>query len=412
MCPMPMMPSRLPQMRCPSIQVGDQPTQALAESLSSAVPSASRRGTARISAMVISAVSSVSTSGVLVTIMPRTRAVSRSTLSTPVPKLAISLSCGPAWEIKDRSIRSVTVGTRTCAVLTASTSSACVMGLSSMLRRASNSSRMRVSTTSGSLRVTTTSGFLMGLGMRGSRGCWIDAPPWRQTPRPVLADTVVGTRWPNAEAPGALGGLIGATKSCFPAACRRWGRLTHRRMNSTRVLASMALFALSVCAGTHLAAQPASEPQSVGASGLALPRFASLKSDRVNLRQGPGTDYPTAWVFRRAGLPVEIVKEFESWRQVRDAEGTTGWVLGSMLSGRRTAVVLPWEQKAGQPQPVSAALRDDDNATARPLAYVEAGVLANIISCDGRWCRISVDGFRGYIEQVKLWGAYQGEVIR
>ena len=91
------------------------------------------------------------------------------------------------------------------------------------------------------------------------------------------------------------------------------------------------------------------EPQSTGASGLALPRFASLKSDRVNLRQGPGTDYPTAWVFRRAGLPVEIVKEFESWREVRDAEGTTGWVLGSMLSGRRTAVVLPWELKAGQP---------------------------------------------------------------
>jgi SH3-like domain-containing protein len=174
----------------------------------------------------------------------------------------------------------------------------------------------------------------------------------------------------------------------------------------------MALVVLALCASRGLAAQPAAVPQSVGASGLALPRFASLKSDRVNLRQGPGTDYPTAWVFRRAGLPVEIVKEFESWRQVRDAEGTTGWVLGSMLSGRRTAVVLPWEQKAEQQQPASAALRDDDSATARPLAYVEAGVLASIISCDGRWCRLSVGGFRGYIEQVKLWGAYQGEVIR
>jgi SH3-like domain-containing protein len=163
---------------------------------------------------------------------------------------------------------------------------------------------------------------------------------------------------------------------------------------------------------TGLAAQPAAEPHSQGASGLALPRFASLKSDRVNLRQGPGTDYPTAWVFRRAGLPVEIVKEFESWRQVRDAEGTTGWVLGSMLSGRRTAVVLPWELKAGQPQSASAALRDDDSASARPLAFVEAGVLASIFSCDGHWCRISVGGFRGYIEQIKLWGAYQGEVIK
>ena len=46
------------------------------------------------------------------------------------------------------------------------------------------------------------------------------------------------------------------------------------------------------------------------------------------------------------------------------------------------------------------------------MAQVEAGVLASIISCDGRWCRVSVGGFRGYIEQTKLWGAYQGEVIK
>ena len=47
-----------------------------------------------------------------------------------------------------------------------------------------------------------------------------------------------------------------------------------------------------------------------------------------------------------------------------------------------------------------------------PVAQVEAGVLASIISCDGSWCRVSVGGFRGYIEQTKLWGAYQGEVIK
>ena len=64
----------------------------------------------------MSAVSSVSTPGVLVTMMPRLRAVSRSMLSTPVPKLAISLSCGPAWASTARSIRSVTVGTSTSAV--------------------------------------------------------------------------------------------------------------------------------------------------------------------------------------------------------------------------------------------------------------------------------------------------------
>ena len=115
--------------------------------------------------MVMSAVSSVSTPGVLVTMMPRSRAVSRSMLSTPVPKLAISFSCGPAWEISERSMRSVTVGTSTCAVFAASASSAWLIGLSSTLRRASNSSRMRVSTASGSLRVTITRGFLRTVGI-------------------------------------------------------------------------------------------------------------------------------------------------------------------------------------------------------------------------------------------------------
>jgi SH3-like domain-containing protein len=153
-------------------------------------------------------------------------------------------------------------------------------------------------------------------------------------------------------------------------------------------------------------------PPAAGTTGLPVPRFVSLKADRVNLRQGPGTDYPTAWVFRRVGLPVEVIKEFESWRQVRDAEGTTGWVLGSMLSGRRTAVVLPWEIRPGQAQPAAAPLRDDDSATARAVAQLEAGVLANIISCDGRWCRVSVGEYRGYIEQTQLWGAYAGEIIK
>lgn len=174
------------------------------------------------------------------------------------------------------------------------------------------------------------------------------------------------------------------------------------------VVGALALV-LALTGASGLSAQGTPAP---GATGLAVPRFVSLKSDRVNLRQGPGTEYPTAWVFRRAGLPVEVIKEFESWRQVRDAEGTTGWVLGSMLSGRRTAVILPWEAKAGQVQQVLAVLRDDDSERAQAVAQVEAGVLASIITCDGKWCRVSVEGFRGYIEQAKLWGAYKDEVIK
>jgi hypothetical protein len=116
-------------------------------------PSVSRRGTASISAMVMSAVSSESTLGVLVTVMPFFCAASTSMLSTPLPKLAISFICGPACSISAASILSVTVGTRTSADRMAATSSGCVRGSSLMLSSASNSSRMRVSTASGRRRV-------------------------------------------------------------------------------------------------------------------------------------------------------------------------------------------------------------------------------------------------------------------
>ena len=172
-----------------------------------------------------------------------------------------------------------------------------------------------------------------------------------------------------------------------------------------------ALLALLAMTGGALAQSGPAPTTFPGGSGLPVPRFVSLKSDRVNMRKGPGTDYPTAWVYRRAGLPLEVIKEFEGWRQVRDADGAAGWVLQSFLSGRRTALVLPWDVKPGAAAP-KVALRDDDSERAYPVAMVEAGVIANIATCDGRWCRVSIDKFRGYIEQKKLWGVYEGEVIK
>src|ERR1035437_8789101 len=160
MRPMPMMPSRLPPMRWPSIQVGDQPGQFL-PSVRMEAPSIRRRGTARISAMVMSAVSSVRTFGVLVTVMPRASAAATSILSTPLPKLAISFNLQSGCLRISSVISSVTVGTSTSAERTASAICSGVKGVSSRLSRASNSSRMRVSIESGSLRVTTTRGFFL-----------------------------------------------------------------------------------------------------------------------------------------------------------------------------------------------------------------------------------------------------------
>jgi SH3-like domain-containing protein len=176
-----------------------------------------------------------------------------------------------------------------------------------------------------------------------------------------------------------------------------------------------ALLLLLAEAGTAAAQGAAAAPApGVGASGLPIPRFVSLKADRVNLRTGPGTDYPTSWVYRRAGLPLEVLSEFEGWRQVRDSEGATGWVVQSLLSGRRTALVTPWDLKglkSGKTAP-QAAVRSSDSESSRALAMIEPGVIANVHSCDGRWCSVTIDRYRGYMLQKQLWGVYENEVIR
>ena len=177
--------------------------------------------------------------------------------------------------------------------------------------------------------------------------------------------------------------------------------------------AMLAVWASAVWGGTALAggAAPTGPAPQQGESGLPLPRFVSLKADRVNLRSGPGTDYPTAWVYRRAGLPLEVLGEFEAWRQVRDAEGATGWILQSLLSGRRTALVTPWDVKSGEAAP-QIPIRISDSESSRPVVMVEAGVIANVHTCDSRWCRVTIDRYRGYVPQKQLWGVYENEIVR
>ncbi|MFN3891154.1 MAG: SH3 domain-containing protein [Beijerinckiaceae bacterium] len=140
-------------------------------------------------------------------------------------------------------------------------------------------------------------------------------------------------------------------------------------------------------------------------SGLPIPRYVSLKSDRVNLREGPSKEHRTAWVFQRAGLPVEIVAEFDNWRRIRDAEGSEGWVLHSLLSGRRTAIVAPWRK--GE----THDLKDSPAAGAAIVAHLESGVVVSVRRCDQRVCRVTGRGFDGYIAQTLLWGVYSDEKI-
>ena len=143
----------------------------------------------------------------------------------------------------------------------------------------------------------------------------------------------------------------------------------------------------------------------LGPSGLPIPRFVSLKAEKVNVRRGPSSEHPVAWVFQRKGLPVEIVAEFENWRRVRDSDGEEGWILQNMLSGKRTAVIAPWKQ--GQ----AVALHREPQQAAGLVARVGAGVVAEVSGCDGQWCELTANGYDGYVEQTQLWGVYPGEKV-
>ena len=173
---------------------------------------------------------------------------------------------------------------------------------------------------------------------------------------------------------------------------------------------------------TETTASIAAGSAKLGASGLPLPRFASLKSANINVRVGPSKENAILWNYVKAGLPVEIVLEFDTWRKIRDSEGVEGWVSQAMLSGRRTATVEPQfakktgditsiiEADAAEPElTVPLFAKPDD--TARRIALLEPGVNIEVITCDAEWCSVAVGAHGGWIEKTRIWGVYPNETI-
>jgi SH3-like domain-containing protein len=137
-------------------------------------------------------------------------------------------------------------------------------------------------------------------------------------------------------------------------------------------------------------------------TSLPVPRFVSLRSSEVNLRAGPGTTYPVDWVYVRRGLPVEVVAEFDVWRKIRDWQNTVGWVHQSMLDGRRTILIVGADR----------VIRQEPGEAAAIVARLAPGVIGRLLSCDGDWCRIEVQSYRGWLRRDEFWGAYHDEQIK
>ena len=141
----------------------------------------------------------------------------------------------------------------------------------------------------------------------------------------------------------------------------------------------------------------------VSGSGLPLPRYVSLRAGEVNLRTGPGVQYPVEWVYRKSGLPLEVIAEYKAWRKIRDWQGSQGWVHQTMLSSKRTFIVTG----------ISRDLRAKPSTSAALLAQVQSNVSGNLLACPpgNAFCKVEVSGFDGWMNRADFWGLLKGEAF-
>jgi len=132
------------------------------------------------------------------------------------------------------------------------------------------------------------------------------------------------------------------------------------------------------------------------------PYWASIASGEAMMRTGPGRNYPGVWLYKRRDLPIRVIQVYPNWRKIEDPDGQQGWMLVTLLSDRRTAIVKP-----GSPRDIH--VKRDPNSPVRYRA--EAGVVGRIEKCDGSWCKVLVGKRQGFIAQSDLWGLSDGEVF-
>ena len=155
----------------------------------------------------------------------------------------------------------------------------------------------------------------------------------------------------------------------------------------------------------------AAPPETGPVTNLPLPRFVSLNASEINVRRGPGLDYRRDWVYRRAGLPVRVLDEYENWRLIEDSEGEGGWVYHALISGRRMAEVTA-EGVLLRAEPGEAVTGDCAEIVGEAegaIACAARGVLARLVACRADWCRVVAGGHDGWVPKAAIWGVAPAE---
>ena len=132
------------------------------------------------------------------------------------------------------------------------------------------------------------------------------------------------------------------------------------------------------------------------------PYFASIASGQAMMRTGPGRNFPGTWLYRRADLPIRVVEVYQNWRRIEDPDGTRGWMLVSLLSDQRTAIV-----RGNAPQ----AMHEEPNSNSAVRFRAEPGVVGRISRCADGWCHFDVHGRNGFIRVDTIWGVARNEDV-
>ena len=122
--------------------------------------------------------------------------------------------------------------------------------------------------------------------------------------------------------------------------------------------------------------------------------FLTLRYDKVNLRQGPSSEYPVKIFYKKKFLPVLVQDQSDNFRKIRDHENNTGWIHVSQLSKKKAAIVID-EQ---------LIMFKNPTVYSKPIAILKKGRLTKIIKCKDKWCKAKSDKYKGWLKKDGLWG--------
>ena len=124
--------------------------------------------------------------------------------------------------------------------------------------------------------------------------------------------------------------------------------------------------------------------------------FLTLRYDKVNLRQGPSTEYPVKIFYTKKYLPVLVQDKSENFRKIKDHENNTGWIHISQLSKKKAAIVID----------KNLIMFKNPTIYSKPIVILEKGRLSKIIKCREKWCKAETGKFKGWLKKESLWGLY------